>query len=90
MIYSHPPNAFLVVTLTHTARWVTMEVEPEVPILDQPKGWQDETQGFLWNNGATGPFGVCRVQLPNSSSDLTIVAFEVLDVHWHRLTIDFQ
>lgn len=57
-----------------------MKVEPEVPMFDQPKGWQDVTQGFLRDYSTTSPLCARGIEVTNSSHHLSVDTCEILHV----------
>lgn len=90
MIYRTPPDALVVETLTHTARWVTMQVEPEVLVLDQTQRWQDEVKCLMGDHRAACPFGVAAIQHSNSRLHFILILAEVLDVDRDNLALAFH
>lgn len=83
-------HALVVVTLTHTARWVTMEVEPELAVLDEAQRWQDEVECLVRHQLTTRPLVVAAVHNTDSSLDLAVIIAEVLDVHRDDLALVLQ
>lgn len=90
LVHRVPAHALIVVTLTHTTRWVTMQVEPMLPVLDEAQWWQDVAQRLLWDTLRGTPLGVCAVELTDLSPQLTIILREVLDVHRDDLALVLQ
>lgn len=85
-----PAHTLIVEPLTHTARWVTSEVEPVIPVLDQTQRWHDVTQRLIGHHATACPLGVAGVEVAHSCLYLAGIVRVILDVHRDDLAIGFQ
>lgn len=85
--HSRPTDGLFVVALTHTARRVTMQVEPILAVLYQTQRRQDKVQALVWNLDGAGPTIFGLVEVTSMRLDLAVVVVEPLDVHREVLTL---